>query len=124
MPSLKRLMRHRPHPGCSLSAQQLGGATSRIPSSASAFVHRDAVWKPWITAVWPAGDRAARERSLVWLEELWDQLEPICPGVHLAQLHHHLPWHQRELRLAFAERLNGLRDLKAQLDPDDNLPTL
>jgi hypothetical protein len=124
MPALKRLMRSRPHPGCSLSAQQLGGATTLVPPQATAFVHRDAVWKPWITAMWPAGDLTLRARSLSWLEELWALLEPICPGVHLAQLHHHLPFHQRELRLAYGDRLEDLRDLKARLDPNGNLPRL
>ncbi|AII43027.1 hypothetical protein KR100_06565 [Synechococcus sp. KORDI-100] len=124
MPTLTRLMRLRPHPGCTLSAQQLGGATARVPPQATAFVHRDAVWKPWITAMWPAGDAILRKRSLAWLEQLWAVLEPICPGVHLAQLHHHLLWHRRELRLAFGDRLEELRDLKARLDPNGNLPAL
>ena len=124
MPALKRLMRSRPHPGCSLSAQQLGGATTLVPPQATAFVHRDAVWKPWITAMWPAGDLTLRARSLSWLEELWALLIPICPGVHLAQLHHHLPFHQRELRLAYGDHLEDLRDLKARLDPNGNLPAL
>jgi hypothetical protein len=44
--------------------------------------------------------------------------------VHLAQLHHHLPFHQRELRLAYGDRLEDLRDLKARLDPNGNLPAL
>ena len=124
MPDLRRMMRCRPHPGCTLSAQQLGGATARVPPHATAFVHRDAVWKPWITAMWPAGDATLRARSLSWLEELWGLLEPTCPGVHLAQLHHHLPWHQRELALAYGDRLEDLRDLKARLDPNGNLPAL
>lgn len=124
LPELTALMRKRPHPACSLSAQQLGGATGRVPVPATAFVHRDAMWKPWVTTVWPAGDRLARDRSLLWLEEVWSLLEPICPWVHLAQLHHHLPFHQRELALAFGERLEPLRTLKARLDPDGNLPSL
>ena len=124
MPALRRLMRCRPHPGCSLSAQQLGGATTRVSTHATTFIHRDAVWKPWITAMWPAGNLNLRERSLSWLEELWALLEPICPAVHLAQLHHHLPWHQRELRLAYGDRLSELRDLEARLDPGGNLPAL
>ena len=82
------------------------------------------MWKPWVTTVWPAGDRLTRDRSLLWLEEVWSLLEPICPWVHLAQLHHHLPFHQRELALAFGEHLEPLRTLKARLDPDGNLPSL
>lgn len=124
VPDLTRLMRRSPDGFCSLSAQQLGGATARVPVNASAFRHRDAVWKPWITAVWSAGDSEARERSLAWLEEVWALLQTVCPGVHLAQLHDHLPFHQRELELAFGPWLSELRLLKARLDPAGNLPQL
>ena len=124
LPELSALMRRCPHPGCSLSCQQIGAATSRESVEATSFVHRDAMWKPWITTVWPAGDRDARQRALAWLEELWGLLQPLCPGVHLAQLHDHLPFHQRELDLAFATWLSGLRTLKAHRDPEGNLPSL
>ena len=123
-PELRALMHRCPHGGCSLSSQQLGDATTAVPAEATSFVHRDAVWKPWITAVWPAGDAEARQRSLRWLSELWAVLEPLCPGVHLAQLHDHLPFHQRELALAFGPWLPELRQLKARRDPDGTLPGL
>lgn len=124
MPAVQQLMQQRPHPGCSLACQQLGAATSKIPIEATSFVHRDAVWKPWITAAWMAGDTTGRSRSLAWLEQLWAALEPACPGVHLAQLHDHLSFHQKELTQAFGSWLPGLRALKAQVDPDGTLPTL
>lgn len=124
MPAVQQLMQQRPHPGCSLACQQLGAATCKIPIEATSFVHRDAVWKPWITAAWVAGDTTGRSRSLAWLEQLWAALEPVCPGVHLAQLHDHLSFHQKELTQAFGSWLPGLRALKAQVDPDGTLPTL
>ena len=124
MPLLRDCMRRRPHPSCSLSCQQLGGATSLVPAGLTSFHHRDAVWKPWITAGWVAGDLAMRQRSLRWLEELWSVLQPLCPGVHLAQLHDHLPFHQRELEQAFGESLPGLKALKKKVDPAGNLPPL
>ena len=124
MPLLRDCMRRRPHPSCSLSCQQLGGATSLVPTGLTSFHHRDAVWKPWITAGWVAGDLAMRQRSLCWLEELWSVLQPLCPGVHLAQLHDHLPFHQRELEQAFGESLPGLKALKKMVDPAGNLPPL
>ena len=124
MPLLRDCMRRRPHPSCSLSCQQLGGATSLVSAGLTSFHHRDAVWKPWITAGWVAGDLAMRQRSLRWLEELWSVLQPLCPGVHLAQLHDHLPFHQRELEQAFGESLPGLKALKKKVDPAGNLPPL
>ena len=123
-PELSRLLQHRPHPGCSLACQQLGAATQQVPVKATSFVHRDAEWKPWITAAWTPGDTPGRRSSLAWLEEVWQILEPICPGVHLAQFHDHLPFHQRELEAAFGPWLPELRKLKQRLDPAGTLPSL
>lgn len=120
----REVMAQRPDPGCALASQQLGGATARVPSAATSFVHRQALWKPWITAAWPVGDPAARQRSLAWLMQLRDQLQPHCPGVHLAQLHDHLPWHGWELEAAFGDWLPGLRRLKEQHDRHQLLPGL
>ena len=124
LPQLMALMVERPHPSCSLAGQQLGGQTGRVPWQASAFIHRDAVWKPWITAAWAAGDADQRQRSLDWLEKVWTLLSPICPGVHLAQLHEHLSWHKTVLQQAFGTYLPELRALKQELDPAGNLPAL
>ena len=121
---LQRLMARRPHPGCNVACQQLGGATSRVAVETTSFVHREAVWKPWITAVWPAGNLGVRQQSLAWLEQVWQLLNPVCPGVHLAQIHDHLPFHHQELEQAFGAWLPSLRSLKARLDPEGNLPTL
>ena len=60
---LKELMDQRPDPGCQLACQQLGGATARVSPEVTSFVHRDAIWKPWITATWPAGNARTRETS-------------------------------------------------------------
>ena len=121
---LERHMRQRPHPACRISAQQLGGATARIDPSRTAFVHRDAQWKPWITAAWTPGDGEGRWRSLDWMERVNDDLRRCCPGLHLAQLHDHLPSHQQKLREAFGSWLPELRHLKANVDPDAKLPPL
>ena len=124
LPELQELMDQRPHPNCSLSAQQLGEATAQVAVGETSFIHRDAVWKPWITAVWPAGDADRRRHSLAWLERVWQLLHTVCPGVHLAQLHDQLPFHQQELEQAFGSWLPSLRQLKRQRDPRGVLPPL
>ena len=124
MPELCHVLQHRPHPGCSLACQQLGAATQQVAVEATSFVHRNAEWKPWITAAWTPGDAPGQRLSLAWLEEVWLILEPICPGVHLAQFHDHLPFHDRELEAAFGSWLPELRKLKQRLDPAGTLPTL
>ncbi|WP_115015490.1 FAD-binding protein [Synechococcus sp. UW140] len=117
-------MANRPHHRCTIACQQLGGAVSQQPFNSSSFIHRQAEWKPWITASWLPGDQSGRQASLRWLEQVRDCLHPLCPGVHLAQLHDHLPWHARELEQAFGSWLPHLRDLKQRLDPNGVLPML
>lgn len=122
--AMNSAMANRPHPRCNVSNQQLGGAVADRSSQATAFRHRNAEWKPWVTASWPPGDHIARQAALTWVESVWAELSPSCPGIHLAQLHDHLPWHQRELEGAFGPWLTPLRQLKQQLDPDAVLPPL
>ena len=57
-------------------------------------------------------DKLKRKRSLEWMKECWNNLEFICPGIHLAQIHPHLPWHQKELSLAFKDWLPKLKEIK------------
>ena len=90
----------------------------------SSFMHRGSMWKPWINSAWSRGDNEGRERSLLWLEEVWSTLETVCPGVHLAQMHPHIHWHKKELKGAFRDWLPELQKLKAECDPNGLLPTL
>ena len=121
---LQQAIATRPHPRCNVASQQLGGAVGQRSVETSAFLHRQAEWKPWISASWSPGNVAERQQALAWLEALWERLLPWCPGIHLAQLHDHLPWHQRELEAAFGSRLGELRALKQRLDPAGRLPQL
>ncbi len=122
--SINILMHNRPHPRCSIAAQQLGGKTTEIPRGDTSFVHRNAIWKPWITASWPAGDEIQRQKSLIWLDEVWKALERNCPGVHLAQMHPHLNTHKKEVKSAFKEWLPELQILKSRYDPKGLMPPL
>ena len=121
---LNQLIRGRPHPGCQISAQQLGGMSSQVPVSRTSFIHRDAIWKPWINAVWNANDAEGRERSLDWLFHANTILTKYCPGVHLTQIHPHLSCHKAELNDAFQDWLPVLSQLKSHHDPYGLLPPL
>lgn len=121
---LNQLIRERPHPGCQISAQQLGGMSSQVPVSRTSFIHRDAIWKPWINAVWNANDAEGRERSLDWLFHANTILTKYCPGVHLTQIHPHLSCHKAELCDAFQDWLPVLNQLKSHHDPYGLLPPL
>ncbi len=122
--SLEQLIINRPNKSCYVAAQQLGEVTSNKNRESTSFIHRQAIWKPWITATWPAGDEQQRYRSLAWLEEVWLSLRPFYPGIHLAQMHQHLSWHNTEIKSAFEEWLPGLQKLKSEFDPQGILPRL
>ena len=121
---LNQLIRRRPHPRCQISAQQLGGMSSQVPVSRTSFIHRDAIWKPWVTATWSAGDQNGRERALDWLFQANTILTESCPGVHLTQIHPHLSCHKAELNDAFQDWLPVLNQLKSHHDPYGLLPPL
>ena len=120
---IQNLLTQRPNKNCYIASQQLGGKScfSEIESS---FIHRDSIWKPWINGSWPAGNKEERNRCLSWMKNCWSELEFICPGIHLAQMHNHLTWHEKELTLAFKDWLPKLKKLKLRYDPDNILPPL
>jgi hypothetical protein len=121
---LNELMSNRPHIGCQISAQQLGGVSAQVSVSRTSFIHRDAIWKPWVSATWTAGDREGRKSAIDWLLRANHLLSNYCPGVHLAQIHPHLSCHNDELKDAFQHWLPGLNQLKSHQDPHGLLPPL
>ncbi len=120
---LKELINKRPNKSCYIASQQLGGLT-HLNDLDTSFIHRYAIWKPWINGAWEAYDQLKRKRSLEWMKECWNNLEFICPGIHLAQIHPHLEWHEKELSSAFKDWLPKLQEIKAIHDPDNVMPPL
>ena len=120
---IKELIDRRPNKNCYIASQQLGGL-SHLKDNNTSFIHRNAIWKPWINGSWEANDQIKRNITLKWMEESWNNLEFICPGVHLAQIHPHLPWHQKELSSAFKDWLPKLQELKSLRDPRNLMPPL
>ena len=120
---IKDLINKRPNKNCYVASQQLGGLT-HFNDLDTSFVHRDAIWKPWINGAWESKDQSNRKTTLEWMEECWNNLEFICPGVHLAQIHPHLEWHQKALSSAFKDWLPKLQEIKAIYDPRNLMPPL
>ena len=120
---IKNLITTRPNKNCYIASQQLGGLT-HLKNIDTSFIHRDAIWKPWINGAWEAHNQSKKKNTLKWMEECWNNLEFICPGVHLAQIHPHLPWHQKELSLAFKDWLPKLQEIKSINDPRNLMPPL
>ena len=116
--SIDKLMQNKPNESSYISSQQLGGATVAGENHLSSFIHRDSMWKPWITGSWEAGNEEQRRKSLDWIEQGWLELEQFFPGVHLAQIHPHLNWHKKEVNAAFKSWLPELQQLKSKYDPE------
>jgi hypothetical protein len=53
-----------------------GGAINRVPASATAFVHRDALYSIQYTAQWSGG----AGQSLSWLASVYKQMRPFASG--------------------------------------------
>ncbi len=121
---IEKLINIRPTNECYISAQQLGGETKKNNLDLTSFIHRDSIWKPWITGSWNAGNDLQRKKSLSWMNISWDLLSSYFPGVHLAQMHPHLEWHDKEMNAAFQDWLPELKQLKLKYDPKGILPPL
>ncbi len=121
---IEKIMKSKPNSESYISAQQLGLKTKEIDKNFTSFIHRDAIWKPWITGSWNAKNENLKKESLRWMEEAWNSLEDFFPGVHLAQMHPHLSWHKKEINFAFGNWLPELQQLKSKYDPKGILPPL
>jgi FAD/FMN-containing dehydrogenase len=101
-----------------LELQQLGGAIGHVDVSATAYSHRD---KPFHATLISGGmERAAADRSAVWLQRAWTALEPHTTGVYVNFMgHHEAP---ERVRTAYsAETFARLTALKRTYDPDNVL---
>ena len=121
---LEELIKKRPNKECYIACQQLGGKVSELNINRTSFIHRDSMWKPWVSSSWVAQNDREKESSLKWIQEVWEAMEQFCPGIHLAQVHDHLPWHSKELEYAFKDWLPKLKELKFHCDPEGILPPL
>ena len=59
----------------------LGGAVNRVAPSATAFVHRNALFGAQYTTDWDYGAAAAGvERQHAWLRSFWTSMRPYASG--------------------------------------------
>ena len=114
----------RPNLGCYVAMQQLGDQSVFENKYSSYFIHRDSCWKPWIYASWEKKNENDKKVAIQWMNESWNRLKKFFPHIHLAQLHNHLNSHQDELKLAYSNKLENLKDLKRIYDPSNILPPL
>ena len=76
-----RGVRGAPGGAGSIAFDALGGAVNRVHPTATAFVHRDALWDAQYYTQWTGtGSAAARRNQFNWMTNFWKQLHPHANG--------------------------------------------
>jgi hypothetical protein len=95
-----------------------GGAMGRVPSSATAFVHRHARVLMIVGATWSARDGAARvAANRAWLRNLYSRVRPYSSGQAYQNL---IDPHLDDCKHAYyGSNLPRLIEVKRRYDPDE-----
>jgi FAD/FMN-containing dehydrogenase len=95
--------------------QQVGGAISRVPSTATAYANRDAAYDSFPVSIW--SDPAADEENIAWAREMYAALRPFgMGGVYVNNLGDE--GHER-VKAAYGVNYDRLVRLKRKYDPDN-----
>jgi hypothetical protein len=102
-----------PSPYTSGVLEQLGGAFSRVPSTETAFAHRD---YPYNFSIWSNWEEPAdSERNVRWSREFWDAMRPFMgKGAYVNYLEDEA---DPEAREAYGPNYKALVALKNKYDP-------
>jgi FAD/FMN-containing dehydrogenase len=114
--------RRRPSPESSIDVWFLGGASSRVPSTATAFVQRQAPIMIGIEANWH--DRADAEANIAWARSVHRDLQPFSDGGNYLNFPGFIEDKEAMLRGAYGQNLGRLQRVKAQYDPHNLFPGL
>ena len=98
-----------------LVLQHVGGAIARVPKSATAYVHRDAVYDCFPIAIWD--DPAADDSHIQWARDVWTAVRPFSTGgVYANNLGDE---GEDRVHAAYGENHARLAALKAKYDPQN-----
>jgi FAD/FMN-containing dehydrogenase len=93
--------------------QQVGGAIARVPTSATAYAPRDAVYDCFPIAIWD--DPVEDEANIQWAREFWTAMRPFSTrGVYVNALGDE---GEDRVRAAYGQNYARLVALKNQYDP-------
>jgi len=106
-------------PGASggIAFDALGGAVNRIAPSATAFVHRNALFQAQYTTTWPVGSAsAAVSRQHAWQQSFWQSMRPYASGQ--AYQNYVDPALTNWQQAYYGANYTRLTQVKARYDPD------
>lgn len=105
-----------PTPVSNIAFQQLHGAASRIPTSATAFPHR---YDHFDLLVHPATDNPTEKDKIIgWARQCWEALQPFVePAVYVNALEDALEEGELRVREAYGGNYERLAILKRKYDP-------
>jgi FAD/FMN-containing dehydrogenase len=104
-----------PSPRSFFVFQQVGGAISRVPATATAYANRDAAYDSFPVSIW--SDPAADEANIAWAREMYAVLRPFgMDGVYVNNLGDE--GHER-VKAAYGENYDRLVMLKRKYDRDN-----
>ena len=102
-----------PSPLTAILLQQLGNAANRVPSTATAFAHRDARWDGLLLTSWE--DIAQDAGMIDWTRQAWRSLRPFSTGgVYVNGV---ADGDAEEIGGAYGANYERLAALKAMYDP-------
>jgi hypothetical protein len=106
-------------PGASggIAFDALGGAVNRVSPSATAFVHRNALFQAQYTTTWPVGAAgAAVARQHGWQQSFWQSMRPFASGQ--AYQNYVDPALTNWRQAYYGANLARLTQVKAKYDPN------
>ena len=104
-----------PSPRSFFIFQQVGGAISRVPRSATAYANRDAAYDSFPVSIW--SDPAADEANIAWAREMYTVLQPFgMGGVYVNNLGDE---GSERVKAAYGENYDRLLALKRRYDRDN-----
>jgi FAD/FMN-containing dehydrogenase len=97
--------------------QQVGGAISRVPVTATAYANRSAAYDCFPVSIWT--DPAADEANIAWAREMYASMRPFAMGgVYVNNLGDE---GEDRVKAAYGENYERLAALKRKYDPDNLL---
>ncbi len=98
-----------------LLLEQFGGAVSRVPKDATAFVHRDAEYNVAMISRWE--DPSQHDSHVSWARETHDAIRPFSAGAYVNYLGEE---GEDRIRAAYGpDTYDRLAKLKAKYDPEN-----